>query len=309
MAEPATSEPSSAAATAAPSPSNDPGISKLASARQGFKTKLITKSVLGDPVEQPPEDVFRLVKYDSAVGQLPAYLSVAPNDGKKYPAIIWITGGDCNSIGDVWSEAEPTTDQSASVYRKSGIVMMFPSLRGGNDNPSAKEGFLGEVDDVIAAADFLSKQESVDPNRIYLGGHSTGGTMVLLVSECTSRFRAVFAFGPVDDVSGYGKQLLPCDIKDKKEIQLRSPGFWLDSIRSPTFVFEGVERGNLIDLLKMAGSPSNLQGKGHFFGCPGNHFTVLGPVNQMIAEKILKDVDPTCNLSFTTEEIKALAKK
>ena len=28
---------------------------------------------------------------------------------------------------------------------------------------------------------------------IYLGGHSTGGTLVLLVSECTDRFRAIFS--------------------------------------------------------------------------------------------------------------------
>ena len=66
--------------------------------------------------------------------------------------------------------------------------MMFPSLRGGNDNPGNKEGFLGEVDDVLAAADFLSKQEFVDPNRIYLGGHSTGGTLVLLVAACSNKF-------------------------------------------------------------------------------------------------------------------------
>ena len=128
--------------------------------------------------------------------------------------------------------------------------MMFPSLRGGNDNPSPKEGFLGEADDVIAAAEFLCKQENVDANRIYLGGHSTGGTMALIVSECSDRFRAVVAFGPVDDVSGYGKQFLPCDINDKKEIELRSPGFWLDCIRSPTFVFEGMGPGNMIDLIR-----------------------------------------------------------
>ena len=75
--------------------------------------------------------------------------------------------------------------------------MMFPSLRGGNDNPGVREGFFGEVDDVLAAAEYLSKQAFVDPQRIYLGGHSTGGTLVLLVAECSGRFRAVFSFGPV----------------------------------------------------------------------------------------------------------------
>jgi hypothetical protein len=40
--------------------------------------------------------------------------------------------------------------------------MMFPSLRGGNDNPGAREGFYGEVDDVVAASEFLARQPYVD---------------------------------------------------------------------------------------------------------------------------------------------------
>ena len=59
--------------------------------------------------------------------------------------------------------------------------MMFPSLRGGNDNPGAKEGFLGEVDDVIAAADFLAKQPYVDPP-----GSTSAATAPAAPSRCSS---------------------------------------------------------------------------------------------------------------------------
>lgn len=55
-------------------------------------------------------------------------------------------------------------------------MMMFPSQRGGNDNPGKREGFLGEADDILAATDHLEKLPHVDPDQIYLGGHSTGGT-------------------------------------------------------------------------------------------------------------------------------------
>ena len=162
----------------------------LLEARKGFQSKLVDRGGDRTPVPNPPANLFRLVKYDAAVGQLPAYLSPAPKDGKKGPAIIWITGGDCNSIDDgCWTEGPPANDQSASAYRKAGIAMMFPSLRGGNDNPGKKEGFLGEVDDVLAAADFLAKQDYVDPKRIYLGGHSTGGTLRLLVRPRRRRAR------------------------------------------------------------------------------------------------------------------------
>src|SRR5205085_9170374 len=133
----------------------------LTGARNGFQTKLLRRYEKY-PVLQPPPKLFRIVHYESPVGKLAAYLTPDPNDGKKHPAIIWITGGDCNSIDQgCWREGPPSNDQSASAFRKAGIVMMFPSLRGGNDNPGSKEGFLGEADDVLAALDHLRKQEFV----------------------------------------------------------------------------------------------------------------------------------------------------
>src|SRR5512133_1706977 len=218
----------------------------LTEARRGFKTTVLRQDAPKEPVPEPPPRLFRIVRYDSSVGKMAAYLTPDPHDGKKHPAIIWITGGDCNTIGEMWEEAPASNDQTASAFRKAGIMMMFPSLRGGNDNPGVREGFFGEVDDVLAAADFLSGQPYVDPDRIYLGGHSTGGTLVLLVAECSDRFRAVFSFGPVEDVSGYGPEYKPFDSSSRRELQLRAPIRWLHCIKSPVFVFEGASQpGNL----------------------------------------------------------------
>jgi len=274
----------------------------LTEARKGFKTKTVRRNDDREPAPTPPSRHFRKIKYEAPSGKLTAYLTPNPNDGRKHPAIVWITGGDCNSIGDVWSTAPASNDQTASAYRKAGVVMMFPSLRGGNDNPGEKEGFLGEVDDVIAAADFLARYSYVDPDRIYLGGHSTGGTLVLLAAECTGRFRAVFSFGPVDDVSGYPPEYCPFDQRDSKEATIRSPGRWLASITSPTFVFEGTSRGNVDCLNRMARSSANANV--HFFPVRGaDHFSIIGPVNKIIAKRVLQDSGPTCNLTFDAEEL------
>jgi len=273
----------------------------LTEARRGFKPKLVARRSQAVPVPEPPHSVFRKVRYDSPAGKLQAYVSEVPGDGQKRPAIIWITGGDCNSIDDVWTEAPPSNDQTASAYRKAGIVLMFPSLRGGNDNPGIKESFLGEVDDIVAAADYLARQESVDPSRIYLGGHSTGGTLVLLVAESTDRFRAVFSFGPVSDVSNYSSEYTPFDKSNPREVALRSPGRWLSSIKSPTFVIEGTG-GNLSSLQAMKRSSTNPLV--HFVTVQGaDHFSVLGPTNQIIAGKILQDRDPTTNLTLTERDL------
>ena len=248
-----------------------------------------------------------MVRYDSPVGKLSAYLTPDPGDGKKHPAIVWITGGDCNSIGEVWDDMPRNNHQNASAYRNAGIVMMFPSLRGGNDNPGKHEGFLGEVEDVLAAADYLARQDYVDPERIYLGGHSTGGTMVMLVAESTDRFRAVFSFGPVDDVAGYPADFLPCDTSNPREIELRSPGRWLDSTHSPLFVFEGTVGGNLQSLQTMAQASKNPLNR--FFPMRGfTHFSVLAPTNELIATKILGDSGPTTQIAFSQAELDGLGR-
>jgi acetyl esterase/lipase len=274
----------------------------LSDARRGFKTKLARQERDGEAPPMPPPKVFRLVSYDAPPGKLAAYLTPKPPDGQKHPAIIWITGGDCNSIGEVWKPAPPENDQTASAFRKAGIVMMFPSLRGGNNNPGVKEGFYGEVDDILAAFDFLAKQDYVDSQKIYLGGHSTGGTLVLLTAACTDRFRAVFSFGPVDDVTGYGPEYCPFSMSDPAERELRAPSLWLHSVKCPTFVFEGTDQGNLDSLQIMSRLSKNPAL--HFHPVRGrNHFSLLDPVTRLLAGKILRDSGGTTNITIEANEL------
>jgi acetyl esterase/lipase len=306
--EPAATKPAANRSAPPPPPPPPPKMS-LADARRGFQTKLVRQEKTNQPVDSPPSDIFRIVQYDSPVGKLAAYLSPDPEDGKKHPAILWITGGDCNSIGEVWGDAPAENDQTASAFREAGMIMMFPSLRGGNENPGVKEAFLGEVDDVLAAADFLAKQPGVDPDRIYLGGHSTGGTMVLLVAECSPRFRGVFSFGPVADVSTYDPKYLVFDRSDRREVDLRSPLGWLDFIASPVFVIEGtVAPSNLSDLEEMSHATTNPNA--HF--CPVNratHFSILAPATKLLAEKIVHDDGPKSNITLTADELDGLMPK
>lgn len=283
-------------------------VTPLAQARQGFKTKLFPRGLPAEPPPKPPGKVFRLVRYDAPAGKLSAYLTPDPGNGKKNPAIIWIAGGDSNSLDELWKEGPRGNEQTAAAYRKAGIVMMFPSLRGGNDNPGRRESFLGEVDDILAATDFLARQDYVDPSRIYLGGHSTGGTMAMLVAECSDRYRGVFSFGPADDVRGYGQDALQFDANDKNEAMLRSPGYWLGSVASPLYVFEGTEPpGNLNSLQSMARASTNPLA--HFFPVKGfDHFSILAPVNEIIAAKILRDRGPKTNVTLSEAELASLRK-
>lgn len=279
----------------------------LAEARRGFKTRLTRQDRDGEPVAAPPKALFRLVKYPSPAGELSAYVGVPKAKGKKSPAILWIFGGFSNGIGDTaWAPATADNDQSARAFREAGFVMMYPSRRGGNDNPGFKEGFYGEVDDVLAAADYLAKQDYVDANRIYLGGHSTGGTVALLAAEVSPRFRAVFSFGPIADVRGYGEENLPFDLGNIQEATLRAPLAWLHGLRTPTFVFEGGSgSSNIASVQELARASRNPQL--HCYEVPdADHFSILAQLTPIVAGKALADTGPTGNIVFNEEGIRPL---
>ena len=259
----------------------------LTEAKSNFSTKIVKSGDAQGPADVPDGDVFELIDYPSPAGKLSAYVTLDPNDGKKHPAIVWITGGDNNSIGDVWSPMGRDNDQSVSAFRKAGIVMMFPSQRGGNDNPGKREGFYGEVDDVLAATDYLAKLPYVDPEQIYLGGHSTGGTLAMLIGESTDRYRAVFSLGPVASAAQYGGDFVYCDNNDDRELQLRSPMAWMHCVKSPMFVIEG-EQGNWDGAVAVMKS-ENTNPAIKFFKVDGfDHFNVIAPVAEILADQIVR---------------------
>src|SRR5687767_10437185 len=70
----------------------------LPEARRGFQTRLVRQQPGKGEVARPPEELFRLVRYKSPAGELAAYLSPPPGDGKKRPAIVWLFGGFSNGI-------------------------------------------------------------------------------------------------------------------------------------------------------------------------------------------------------------------
>lgn len=289
-------------AMAASSTAHAQGEMSFRKMRESFKTKL------NYAPDAPPSKVFSLIKYHSPAGDMSAYVSPDPGDGKKHPIILWLVGGFSNSIGGhLWENADSSNDQTAAAYRKAGMLMMFPSLRGGNDNPGRLEVCCGEVDDVIAAAKHAAKLPYVDPTRIYLGGHSTGGTLALLVAGSTDGFRAVISYGPVHSVAGYGQDNLPFNAEDKNELIVRAPIVCLAEVKSPTFVLEGTEDGNLDALQLMA--KQNKNPALHFHEVPGaTHFNILAPFNALFAEKLLQDSGEKCAITLTQAEIEKTAK-
>ncbi|MEQ9497102.1 MAG: prolyl oligopeptidase family serine peptidase [Deltaproteobacteria bacterium] len=276
---------------------------KITKARKGFRTKVFGPTD-GKSAATPPRGVLEMVRYPAPLGKNVAY--VTPKKAKKGPAIVWIAGGFYWGIGpDAWLPSTRDNDQSAAAFREAGVTLMRPALRGAHDNPGKSECMLGEVDDIIAAAKWLAKRSDVDPHRIYLGGHSTGGTLALLTAAKSDMFRGVFAFGPIANAADYGpicgqKKAMPA-----KEAYVRAPIEFIEHVKSPTWIIEGANgnRRAVLELLQYA--PNNVF---PFLVPKTDHFSVLRPASEVIAKKILADKGKKTKIELNAEAVMAAMK-
>lgn len=130
---------------------------------------------------------------------------------------------------------------------------MAPMLRAENGNPGDFEFFYGEVNDLIAAGDYLANVSYVDKDRIFLCGHSVGGTLSMLTSMMPSKYRAISSFSGSSNQEIFFNNIetiKPFDSRTKKETELRSPIIYADSVIKPLFVFVGDQESFFLDMSK-----------------------------------------------------------
>lgn len=278
-------------------------------AHRKFKTNLTPAPdyQADGPAPEPPNAALKLVRYPSDGESLAAYLTPNPGDGEKHPAVIWAHGG-FGGIGETyWQKDEP---QNPEALVKAGFVVLYPSWRGENDNLGQFELFFGEVDDALAAIEYVRKLPYVNANRVYFAGHSTGGTITLLTAAATDKVRAVFSFGGAPDIAqflgGQNAGMAPFDPKNLRECYVRSPIVYAATLRVPVFYFEGEESAYPEGAADMARRATAAGKKMQAFTLRGGtHFSILRPLIPLIAEKIKADTGDACNISFTREEVQA----
>jgi acetyl esterase/lipase len=283
----------------------------LAEARQGFVTRARECEYRPDPpVPEPPEGVYEKVRYRSPAGELVAILTPDPGDGKRRPAVLWCHGG-FGGIGDYyWSPQPATNDQTPRAMLDAGFVVMLPAWRGENENPGRFEMYLGEVDDAMAALDHLRALPYVDPARVYVVGHSSGGAIALLLAELAGpdKVRAVVSFGGVLDArsmrNGW-EPMIPFGPSDEHEMTLRSPIDFIASLKTPTWYIEGEllagpEMTRAAASARDAGAPLTV-----YAVRGGNHFDILRPLTRLLAERIAADTGPELRLDLGEQAVQA----
>jgi dienelactone hydrolase len=207
-------------------------------ARSHFQTHLLVRRSAPQDnwiQELPPRDV-REIAFRSGALKLKAWVSEAPlADKGKLPAVLFLHNGFAFGADD-WQQAQP--------FRDAGYVVMIPTLRGENGQAGDFTLFYDEVDDVLAAADALAALPYVDADRLYLAGHSSGGTLTLLAAMTSKRFRAAAAFSGSPDQVAFIRDrhiFVPFDRNNQLELQMRSPLAYARSFKCPLRMYYGDE--------------------------------------------------------------------
>ena len=276
VSAPVTTEASAPAPATSDVPANEPPLlaGDYQRERKKFRTKLLNKGPAPDkyePLVAPPtaDQIFYRSGYGGEL-ELVAWVSRYERTRKPRPAVLFLHGG--NAIGQGhWQLMQP--------YIDAGYVVMIPTMRGENGQKGNFSGFYDEVDDVLAASDRLRHMPGVDPHRMYLAGHSIGGTLAMLAAMSTHRFRAAAPIsGNPDSFAFFNRypQDIRFDDKNPREFQMRSPVCYAHSFKCPMKLMHGSEEVHFVTrlgLLAKRARAARVNIDVDMF--PGGHFSAL----------------------------------
>jgi dipeptidyl aminopeptidase/acylaminoacyl peptidase len=202
--------------------------------RSAFRTRLVVRGPAPQPHGMPsaPRGVSE-IDYPSGDLRLRAWIGLPPGAPERAPVVLFLHGGFAFSNED-YDMARP--------FLEAGYAVVMPSVRGENGQAGTFSMFFDEVSDVLAITEHVRSQRWADPQRIYVAGHSAGGTLAMLAGLASTYYRAVAPFSGSPDQLVFAKGwsgVVPFDRSNPAEYEIRSPLSYATSFKAPARLFLG----------------------------------------------------------------------
>src|SRR5689334_178315 len=82
------------------------------------------------------------------------------------------------------------TGDKTHIEQNESAFGCIATVRGENGQAGAFSMFFDEVSDVLAVTNHARSQRWADPQRIFVAGHSAGGTLAMLAALASPHYRA-----------------------------------------------------------------------------------------------------------------------
>jgi dipeptidyl aminopeptidase/acylaminoacyl peptidase len=217
--------------------------------------------------------------------------------GKKYPMVVLIHGGPSSVTTSDWPASFGMSRAIIAALSVRGYYVLLPNPRGSYGQgeeftrANVKDFGHGDLRDMVAGLDVVTKKQPIDPARLGVTGWSYGGFMTMWTVTQTNRFRAAVAgAGIANWQSYYGQNLIDqwmipffgASVYDDPAVyEKSSPIRFIKNVKTPTLVIAGERDAEcpasqsyeFWHALKTLGVPTQLiiyPGEGHLFIEPKN---------------------------------------
>ena len=217
--------------------------------------------------------------------------------GKKYPMVVLIHGGPSSVTTSEWPASFGMSRAIIAALSVRGYYVLLPNPRGSYGQgeeftrANVKDFGHGDLRDMLAGLDVVTKKHLIDPARLGVTGWSYGGFMTMWTVTQTDPFRAAVAgAGIANWQSYYGQNLIDqwmipffgASVYDDPSVyEKSSPIRFIKNVKTPTLVIAGERDAEcpasqsyeFWHALKTLGVPTQLiiyPGEGHLFVEPKN---------------------------------------
>jgi dipeptidyl aminopeptidase/acylaminoacyl peptidase len=124
---------------------------------------------------------------------------------KRYPLIVYVHGGPSSATLPHW----PRAGYGPVPFAALGYFVLMPNPRGSYGQGEAftqanrKDFGYGDLRDILAGVDAVTRSHNIDPERVGLTGWSYGGFMTMFAVTQTNRFRAAVAGAGISNWQSY----------------------------------------------------------------------------------------------------------
>jgi dipeptidyl aminopeptidase/acylaminoacyl peptidase len=218
--------------------------------------------------------------------------------GKKYPMIVMVHGGPSSAVLPRW----PGVGFGGAPFSALGYFVLMPNPRGSYGQgekftqANRKDFGYGDLHDILAGVDTVTRKYPVDPQRVGITGWSYGGFMTMFAVTQTNRFHAAVAgAGIANWQSYYGENsidqwMIPffgASVYDDPAVYFKSSAInFIRRAKTPTLVVVGDRDGEcpapqsfeFWHALRDEHVPTELvvyPGEGHHFVSPDHQRDVL----------------------------------